>query len=199
LKVNCDAEGIEKASMIVRDGGIVVFPTDTVYGIGCDPYNKKSVDRIYQVKGRSKEKPFPVLAHSIGAASKIAEFDQDSKKIADRFWPGPLTLILKLTDKKLKESLALKEKIAVRVPSNECLLKLLGDPEFLVGTSANLSGEGPFAKSEECYKKIRGFDVFLDGGNIETGGESTILEMERGKPIFHRVGALSEEEILEIF
>lgn len=197
MKVNCDTEGIEKASRIVRDGGIVVFPTDTVYGIGCDPYSKKSVDRIYQIKGRSREKPFPILAHSIDAASKIAEFDKDSKKIADMFWPGPLTLILKLSDKKLKETLNLKEKIAIRVPDNQCLLNLLKGTEFLVGTSANISGEGPFSKSEECHQRVQDYDVFLDGGDIEAGGESTILEIDGGKPIFHRMGALKEEEIVK--
>jgi len=197
LKVNCNTEGIEKASRIVRDGGIVVFPTDTVYGIGCDPYNKKSVDRVYQIKGRSREKPFPILARSIDAAFKIAEFDKDSKKIAGMFWPGPLTLILKLRDKRLKETLYLKEKIAIRVPDNQCLLKLLKGPEFLVGTSANISGEDPFSKSEECHKRIQDYDVFLDGGDIESGGESTILEIDGGKPIFHRRGALREEEIVK--
>jgi L-threonylcarbamoyladenylate synthase len=120
LKVKCDKEGIEKASKVAKDGGIVVFPTDTVYGIGCDPYNKKSVDRIYQIKGRSKTKQFPILAYSMDVASEIVEFDKDSKKIADRFWPGPLTLILKMRDEKLKKSLNLKEKIAIRVPNNQC-------------------------------------------------------------------------------
>ena len=199
MKINCDKEGIEKASTIVRDGGIVVFPTDTVYGIGCDPYNKKSVDKIYQIKGRSKAKPFPVLAYSFEVASKIVEFDNDSKKIANRFWPGPLTMILKLKDPKLKESLNLKEKIAIRVPNNQCLLNLLKNTKFLVGTSANLSGESSFTKSNDCYQKITNFDVFLDDGDIEIKGESTILEMDHGDPVFHRLGALKKEEIIEIF
>jgi L-threonylcarbamoyladenylate synthase len=199
LKVKCDKEGIEKASKVAKDGGIVVFPTDTVYGIGCDPYNKKSVDRIYQIKGRSKTKPFPILAYSMDVASEIAEFDKDSKKIADRFWPGPLTLILKLRDKKLKKSLNLKEKIAIRVPNNQCLLDLLKNSKFLIGTSANLSGESSFTKSQDCYQKLREYDIFLDDGDIEDGEESTILEINQGKPIIHRAGALKKEEITRFF
>ena len=199
MKVKCDKEGIEKASKVVKDGGIIVFPTDTVYGMGCDPYIKKSVDKIYQIKGRSKTKPFPILAYSIDAASEIVEFDKDSKKIADKFWPGPLTLILKLRDEKLKESLNLKEKIAIRVPNNQCLLNLLKNSKFLVGTSANLSGESSFTNSQECYQKISECDVFLDGGDIENGGESTILEMDKGKPIIHRIGSLKKEEITRFF
>lgn len=197
MKVKCDKEGIEKAAKVAKDGGIIVFPTDTVYGIGCDPYNKKSVDKIYQIKGRSKTKPFPILAYSFDVASEIVEFDKDSKKIADKFWPGPLTLILKLRDERLKESLNLKEKIAIRVPNNPCLLNLLKNSKFLVGTSANISGENSFTKSKDCYQKIREYDIFLDGGDIEDKGESTILEMDQGKPIFHRLGGLKKEEILE--
>jgi len=197
MKVKCDKEGIEKAAKVAKDGGIIVFPTDTVYGIGCNPYNKKSVDKIYQIKDRSKTKPFPVLAYSFDVASEIVEFDKDSKKIADKFWPGPLTLILKLRDERLKESLNLKEKIAIRVPNNPCLLNLLKNSKFLVGTSANISGENSFTKSEDCYQKIREYDIFLDGGDIEDKGESTILEMDQGKPIFHRLGGLKKEEILE--
>jgi len=196
MKVKCDKEGIEKASKVAKDGGIIIFPTDTVYGIGCDPYNKKSVDKIYKIKGRSKTKPFPILAYSFNVASKIVEFDKDSKKIADKFWPGPLTLILKLRDERLKESLNLKEKIAIRVPNNSCLLNLLKSSKFLVGTSANISGENSVTKLQDCYQKIRECDIFLDGGDIEGKGESTILEMDQGKPIFHRIGGLKKEEIM---
>jgi len=199
MKVKCDKEGIEKAAKVAMDGGIVVFPTDTVYGIGCDPYNKKSVDKIYQIKGRPKTKPFPILAYSFNVASEIVEFDKDSKKIADKFWPGPLTLILKLRDERLKESLNLKEKIAIRVPNNPCLLNLLKNSKFLIGTSANISGENSFTKSQDCYQKIKEYDIFLDGGDIEDKGESTILEMDQGKPIFHRIGRLKKEEITGFF
>jgi L-threonylcarbamoyladenylate synthase len=197
LKVKCNKEGIEKASKVAQNGGIIVYPTDTVYGIGCDPYNKNSVDKIYQIKQRPKTKPFPVLAYSIDVVSEIAEFDKDSKKIAKKFWPGPLTLILKLRDKKLKESLNLNEKIAIRVPNNQCLLSLLKNSKLLIGTSANLSGESSFTKSEDCYQKIKEYDIFLDDGDIKGGGESTILEIVKGKPIIHRAGTLKKEEITE--
>lgn len=196
MKVKCDKDGVEIASKIVKNGGIVVFPTDTVYGIGCDPYNKKSVDKIFQIKGRPKTKPFPILVSSFEVASKIVEFDENSKKIAEKFWPGPLTLILKIKDENLRESLNLKEKIAIRVPNNPCLLNLLKNLKFLVGTSANLSGEGSFTKAQDCFEIIKECDVFLDDGDIESKGESTILEIDKGKPVFHRIGALKEKEII---
>jgi len=197
--VKCDKEGIGKVSEIVAGGGIVVFPTDTVYGIGCDPYNKSAVRRVYEIKKRPTSKPFPVLAYSQKVVSEIAEFDEHSKNIAQKFWPGPLTLILKLKDEKLRDSLGLKDKIAVRVPNNHCLLGLLKKSKFLIGTSANMSGEGSFTKSKECHKKVRGWDAFLDGGDINSAGESTILEIQKGKPIIHRQGILEQGEIVENF
>ena len=84
MKVNCDSEGIGQASNVIKEGGTVVFPTDTVYGIGCDPFNKNSVDKIYQIKQRDKNKPFPVLTYSADFASEIVEFDEVSKKAEKR-------------------------------------------------------------------------------------------------------------------
>jgi len=199
LIVNCDPQGIQKASRVVSDGGIVVFPTDTVYGVGCDPFNKKSVDKIYKIKNRPKSKPFPILVYSMKEVNQIADFDSDSQRLAEKFWPGPLTLILKLKDSKIEKSLEIEGKIAVRIPSNKCLLDLLSNCKFLIGTSANISGQESFTNSEECYNSLKDFDVFLDGGNLEGRGESTILEIKDGKPIIHRSGVVRKEEILELF
>ena len=196
--VKCDKQGIEKASKIISEGGVVVFPTDTVYGIGCDPYNKSSVEKIYQIKKRSKDKPLPILGYSMSTINEIAEFDEESKKIAEAFWPGPLTLILKLKDEKLKEILKV-DKIAVRVPDNQCLLDILKDSKFLIGTSANYSGEKPFTNSKDCSERLKEYDIFVDGGNISSKGESTIAEISSGELIIHREGALKKEEITRFF
>ncbi|MBM2819087.1 MAG: Sua5/YciO/YrdC/YwlC family protein [Nitrosarchaeum sp.] len=87
MKVKCNQEGIEKTSGIINDGGIVIFPTDTVYGIGCNPYNRKSIQRIYKIKSRERTKSLPILAFSKEVASKIVEFDRDSENIAKKIWP----------------------------------------------------------------------------------------------------------------
>ena len=195
MKVNCDSQGIDQASNVIKEGGTVVFPTDTVYGIGCDPFNKNSVDKIYEIKQRDKNKPFPTLTYSAGFASEIVEFDKVSKKIIEKFWPGPLTLILKLKDQKLRDSLGIKDKIAIRVPKNQCLLEILKNVKFLIGTSANLSGQRSFTKSKECYENVKGYDVFVDGGDTDNKGESTILEIKDGIPIIHRQGPITKEEI----
>jgi len=196
LKVTCDKEGIEKAFQIINRGGIAVFPTDTVYGIGCDPYNKDSVRKIYEIKSRNISKPFPVLVYSKDIAERIAFFDEFTKKIAEKFWPGPLTMILKLTDEKLKESLNVTNKIAIRVPNHKCTLELLKKCNFLVGTSANISGHSSFTKPDECFNNLRKYDIFVDGGIITSKSESTIIEIENEKIKIIREGSLSHKEIL---
>ena len=197
MKVSCNKEGIEKASQIVNHGGIVIFPTDTVYGIGCNPYNKKAVEKIYEIKSRNTMKSVPVLTYSIKTAEKIVEFDQFTKKIVEKFWPGPLTIILKVTDKKIKETLNLKNKIAIRVPDHKCTLELLKKCNFLVGTSANISGDLPYTDPEKCLKKLETYDIFIDGGIIASKGESTIIEIENEEIKIIREGYLTKEEILQ--
>ena len=197
LKVSCNKEGIEKASEIISKGGIVIFPTDTVYGIGCNPYNKESVEKIYKIKSRDIIKSVPVLTYSIETAEKIVEFDQFTKKIVEKFWPGPLTVILKVTDKKIKESLNLKNKIAIRVPDHKCTLELLKKCNFLVGTSANISGDLPYTNPEECLKNLENYDIFVDGGIITSKGESTIIEIENEQIKIIREGSLTKDEILQ--
>lgn len=194
LKVNCDSEGIEKASKIVQDGGIAVFPTDTVYGIGCNPYDAKSVKKIFEIKSRDTSKALPVLTGSIEDAEKIVMFDEYTRKIIQKFWPGPLTLILSLKDEELKKSLNLSEKIALRIPDNECILKLLKNCKYLVGTSANISGEPSFNDPQNCSENLQ-YDIFIDGGIIQSKGESTIVEINEEKLKILREGALSKEEI----
>lgn len=198
MKVSCDEKGIESAYKIIQEGGIAIFPTDTVYGIGCDPYNKESVKKIYDIKSRDISKPFPVLAFSKDVAEKIVSFDEFTKKIVERFWPGPLTLILKLKDENLKKSLNLNDKIAIRVPNHKCTSDLLKKCNFLVGTSANISGQKSFTNAEECFKSIQNFNIFIDGGSIQSETESTIIEIENEKINILREGSVSKEELFRI-
>ena len=198
MKVNCDNDGLEKASEIINQGGIVVFPTDTVYGIGCDPYNEESVKKIYEIKNRNISKSVPVLAYSLEIAQQIIQLDENSKRLAKKFWPGALTLIVKVKDEKIKQSLNLENKIAIRVPNHECTLKLLKKCNFLVGTSANISGNLSSKDPEECMKKLQNYDVFVNGGVIHSKGESTIIEIEdNGEIKIIREGSLTKEEILQ--
>lgn len=195
MKVNCHDEGIKKADEIIENGGVVIFPTDTVYGIGCNPYDSNAVKKIYEIKSREKIKSLPVLASSIQIVKEISIIDEFTEKIIKKYWPGPLTLILKLKDKNLKKSLNLEDKIAVRIPNSECTLKLLNKCNLLVGTSANISGDSSFTDPQECMKNVKNYDVFVDGGTITSKGESTIIEIKNEKIHIIREGALKKEDI----
>ena len=195
MKVNCDNDGIKKVVEIFKNGGVMVFPTDTVYGIGCDPYNENAIKKIYEIKSRDKIKSLPVLAYSIDIVKQIVMMDKLTEKIVEKYWPGPLTLILKLKDQKLKKSLNLEEKIAIRIPNSECTLKLLKECNLLVGTSANVSGDSSFTDPQKCIEKLKNYDAFVDGGTITSKGESTIIEIENEKIHVIREGALKKEDI----
>ena len=196
MKLDCDDEGIKKTSQIIEKGGIVVFPTDTVYGIGCNPYNENSVKKIYEIKSRTELKSLPVLAYSLDVVKEIALIDEFTEKIIEKYWPGPLTLILELTDQKLKKSLNLGNKIAVRIPDSKCTLKLLEKCRLLVGTSANISGNSSYTNPDECIKNIKNYDMFLNGGIITSKGESTIIEIENKEIKIIREGTLKIEDIV---
>lgn len=195
MKVNCDNKGIEIATQIINLGGIAIFPTDTVYGIGCNPYNIDSVRKIYEIKSRDISIPLPILAYSKEIAQRVTVFDEFTEKIIQRFWPGPLTIILKLTDENLKKSLNLTDKIAIRVPNHKCTLELLKNCNFLVGTSANISGHPSFTDPDKCIKNVQNYDVFVDGGTITSKAESTIIEVENETIKILREGSLSQEEL----
>ena len=196
MKVNCNDEGIRKSVEIIENGGVIIFPTDTVYGIGCNPYDANAVKKIYEIKSREKIKSLPVLASSIEIVKQISIIDEFTEKIIKKYWPGPLTLILKLKDKNLKESLNLEDKIAVRIPNSVCTLKLLNKCNLLVGTSANVSGDSSFIDPQECMKNVKNYDIFVDGGTITSKGESTIIEIENEKIHVIREGALKKEDIV---
>ena len=193
--VRCDDQGISQIVEAYEDGRIIAFPTDTVYGIGCNPYNINAVKKIYEIKSRDKIKSLPVLAYSLDIVKEITCIDPFTEKIIKKYWPGPLTLILKLTDEKLKKSLKLDKKIAVRIPDSKCTLKLLEKSGLLVGTSANISGNPPFTNPIECLKNIKNYDIFLNGGIITSKGESTIIEIENEKIKMIREGILKIKDI----
>ena len=198
MKISCNDDDIQRAARAISDGAVIVFPTDTVYGLGCNPYNHDAVLALYEIKKREKTKPLPVIGYSKEELEKIAEFNPLEEKIAEKFWPGAITIILKVKDKEIQKSLSLGEKIAVRVPNNKCALSLLKECRLLVATSANISGTEPFSDPKECNENLTGYDLFMDGGIISSKGESTIVEIENNSVNILRKGGISEEMIKEL-
>jgi len=196
--VKCDSKGINTAKKILEKDGVIIFPTDTVYGIGCNPYSTKAIQRIYQIKKRDEAKPFPILGYSKDELNKIVFFDEKSSRLIEKFWPGKLTLVLKLKDQKLKETMSLSDKVAVRVPNNKCVLSLLKECKLLIGTSANTSGTSSLIDSKDCNQQLSNYDILIDYGRIQSDGESTIIEINNGELNVIRIGSISEEEILDV-
>lgn len=196
LKCN-ERNDITKCASIVKNGGVIVFPTDTLYGIGCDPYDEKAVDKIFKIKNRDKINPLPILASSVVDIERIVLLSRTAKKLAQIFWPGALTIIVPLIDKKISDNLrAGKMSVGVRVPNNVCVLSLLKDCKYLTGTSANKSGEpGCKSFSEVLSSSLRGFDAILDGGEVEEGVQSTIVDLTGQHPRVIREGAIVSQAI----
>ena len=198
-RVGCDHRGLARASQVVSGGGVIIFPTDTVYGLGCDPYDRQAVMRIYRTKSRDAAKPLPVLVDSVQTAQRVAEMGTAARRIAGRFWPGPLTIILRPTDAQLAGSLNLRDGggIAIRMPDCSCALGILRGCRMLAGTSANVSGRPPTGDPAECAREICDYDLLVDGGAIPHPAESTIIDATGDEITMVRRGRLGLEEVLE--
>ncbi|PDM26868.1 threonylcarbamoyl-AMP synthase [Candidatus Bathyarchaeota archaeon B24-2] len=197
LKVS--EESISKAAEKVRSGGIVVYPTDTVYGLGCNPYNVEAVRRLIKVKGE-RRKPLPILASDLNAAARIADFSREAKLLASRFWPGPLTLVLKSKGTLPPEVTSGLNTVGVRVPDNVVALKLIRlCGGLLVGTSANKTGAEPPRSVQEAFKQLgEEVDLYLDGGVSRIGVSSTVLDLTSGKPKVLREGPVKIGDLLKL-
>lgn len=182
---------IIKLSEIVQNGGVIVYPTDTVYGIGCDPFNKQAIKKIFSIKKR-QNKPLPVLCQSIDHARKLVDFDELLNKIAIKFWPGPLTIVAPIKNHALPKLLTIdSDLLGIRVPNNSITLKLLSAcGGYLVGTSANISGKKSHSNYSEIISELHDFDAIL--ANDLTGKlESTVIQIKDGNLIILREGSIT--------
>jgi L-threonylcarbamoyladenylate synthase len=195
-QVSSDSAGITLAIESIKNGGVVIFPTDTVYGIGCDPYNEDAVERIYELKNRDSRKPLPILGYSKRFLENIVEFDEITNRIAEKFWPGRLTIVLPLKDDKLKKLSRGTNTLAVRVPNNKCALAFLKKCELIVGTSANISGREPFTNPQNIENELINCDIFLNDGIIQSSGPSTVIKIENGKIKILRSGSISKNDLV---
>jgi len=193
--LSCDEEGINEIVKSYKNGKIIAFPTDTVYGIGCDPFNKDSIARIYELKKRNGEKRFPILGLSKIELEKIVEFNSDAEKISKRFWPGQVTLLLPIR-KEIANKIENNGKLAVRVPDNSCILGILNQCKLIIGTSANISGKKSILDSNELETKLPGVDILVNSGKIISLGESTIIDFIDNKLKIIREGSVSKDEIV---
>ena len=196
LKTNL--KNIKTASETVKRGGLAVYPTDTVYGLGCDPFNVKAVERVFKVKG-NRRKPLPILASDIRQVKEIAHLSREAEKAAKKFWPGPLTIVVpKKTTAALPYIVTCNfDSIGVRVPEHDSALQLIRlSGGLLVGTSANKIGEKPPKTAQEAVRQLgEEVDIYLDGGPAPLGVPSSLIDFTCKKPKLVRKGPIKLIEI----
>jgi L-threonylcarbamoyladenylate synthase len=193
------ADNLAVASQILADGGLVAFPTDTVYGLGCNPFNVKALKRLFKVKGE-RDKPLPILASDVESIEKIAFLSEKARKIAARFWPGPLTLVLPKKTALPETATCNLNSVGVRIPKHDVVLRLIHlSNGLLVGTSANKTGAKPPCTAQEVAEQLREeVNVILDGGTTSLGISSTVVDFTQEKPKILRKGPIRLEEIMKV-
>lgn len=189
---------IKQAVEIILKGGVVVYPTDTCYGLGCDATNAKAIEKIFRIKGREKDKPLPLIASSIDMIEKYVFLEERAIKLYKSF-PG-ISVALRKKGKAVPD-IVNKEKLAFRIPSNEISRKLseLSDKP-IISTSANKSGDpSPYSINEvklSLKEYIEEIDFFIDEGILDMNLPSTIVDLVEGK--IGRVGNVKEKEIFDL-
>jgi len=190
-------EAIPAALDIQLRGGLIAFPTDTVYGLGTSAFNSSAVEKIYTAKGRPFEKAIPVL---IGNQEDLIQLTSSMPEMANRlihkFWPGPLTIIV-FKKSTVPGSVSSTSTIAIRMPDHLFTLELLNQTGPLAVTSANLSNQPDPTTAEQVLEQLDGrIDLLLDGGETPRGYPSTLVDCTGSLPILLRAGPISEMEIL---
>jgi len=187
---------LARALAILHNGGLVAFPTDTVYGLGASAFNGAAVGSIYSAKDRPVEKAIPVLIGDPADLVKVTlEVPGVAVRLAARFWPGPLTLVVpKHPD--LPETVSATSTVGVRSPDHGVARTLLSAAGPLAVTSANLSGQPSPSTAQEVFAQLGGrIALIIDGGKTPGGVPSSVVDCTGTEPVFLRVGPISESEI----
>ena len=184
LNKNNKIEVLQKAMEVLNNGGIIIYPTETSYGMGCDFYNKKACNKIYKIKKRNKKNPLSVLIPDMITASSLVKFSEKSKRLAAHYWPGPLTLVLPYKYCKMQEHC--DDYLALRVSDHVFAMDLVtnfGKP--IVATSANISDNPSCYTAAEIYKQFKDAKIkpnlFINAGKLPKRNASTIIKFVDNK------------------
>lgn len=188
---------LEQATAAVKRGGLVIYPTDTVYGLGCDPFNPEAVQRLIMAKQRHKNS-LPVLIDSISRAEQFGNFQNDSLLLANEFWPGALTIVVP-SKRPITGVTDDTGCIGLRIPNHQIAMKLItGSGGAVVGTSANMSGTKSPNTAQDIPRGLKSsVDVIIDGGSAG-GIESTVVKLTERELTIIREGHVSRAEIIRV-
>lgn len=194
-----DAAAIEVAAACIKAGGVVAFPTDTLYGLAADPRSGAAVRKVFAIKRRPPDQPVPLIASDPAAAERGARLTPLARRLAARFWPGPLTLIVPAAAGIVEEVHQGSGRVGIRVPDHAVARALAAAAGGLVtATSANRSGEPPAERGESVLPLgAGGLDLLLDAGPVRGGSPSTVVDVSGEIPVLVRPGALPWDRVLE--
>lgn len=189
---------IEVAVSVLRDGGVVAYPTDTLYGLAVDPRRHDAVEKLFLVKGRSPNVAIPLIGGSLEQATEVAVFGEGERRLASAFWPGPLSIVAPARPIVSGLVLGGGGTVAVRVPAHPVASALaLAFGFCITATSANLSGEPGSADPEAVARSLsERVDCLIDAGSAPGGLPSTIVELRDGAPVLIRAGAIAWDRVL---
>lgn len=203
--ISVDAQNIEDSIIVsivnyLKEGKVIAFPTDTVYGLGVDFENERAVKRIFHIKNRSLDKPLMLLISKIDEVSDLAkDVSPSAYKLMNKFWPGPLTIILE-AKREIFGITSKDQKIALRIPDNKIALTLIREFKPLTAPSANLSGEESLATPEEVMRALEDkVDLIVDGGQCKYKKPSTIIDFSHFTPLLLREGSISFADIRDSY
>lgn len=193
-------DGIDEGARILREGGLVVFPTETVYGLGANAFDEKAVEKIFKAKGRPQDNPLIVHISSLEQVKELAVDIPDAfYKLAQKFMPGPLTIILKKSDKVPYVVTAGGETVGIRMPKNPYTRELIAKSFPLAAPSANRSKHISPTTAQHVFEDLNGeVELILDDGPCEVGIESTVLDLTVDVPTILRPGAVTADMLLDI-
>jgi len=191
-----DGAGLARAAELLRAGAVIAFPTDTVYGLAVRAADAAAIERIYEIKGRARDRSLVLMPSAPSELPRWVRMDTRSRGYMARYWPGPLTLVLPAAEGVGPPLAAANGTLAVRMPDHVVALQLLEElAEALATTSANLSGEEPALLAGEAAE-LEGIAAVIDGGRAPGGRPSTVLDLSTEQPVVIREGPITGHELL---
>jgi L-threonylcarbamoyladenylate synthase len=195
--LSTDADALRAASQLLRDGLVVAYPTDTLYGLAVDPRNAAAVRRLFELKGRAESSALTLIAADVAQAREAGDFSALASRLAGAWWPGPLTIVMTAKPILAPETLAGGETVGIRVPDHPIARALAREFGFCItATSANRSGLSAAITAQEVVATLPAVDAVIDAGRVKGEAPSTIVSARDARPTLLREGAIAWERVI---